>query len=291
MNMRSEQEITDLVLSVAKADERIRAVGMNGSRTNRNAPKDPFQDFDIVYIVEDMQSFIDDPRWIDIFGERMIMQTPENMSLFPPDLGGRFSYLMLFTDGNRIDLILAPIEEKDDYCYEDGLTMILLDKDQCLPSIPPPTDQEYWVKRPSAELYADCCNEFWWVSTYVAKGLWRREILYAMDHLNLVRAMLLKMIEWKVGIETHFSLSIGKNGKYLERYVDEKSWERLLATYPSGDYSDVWNALFTATDLFEQTAIFVAEELEFQYPCEEAKRVKQHLKHVKNLPFDTKEIY
>lgn len=289
--MRSEQEMLDLVLKVAKEDRRVRAVGMNGSRTNPNVPKDVFRDYDIVYLVTDMQSFIDDPNWINVFGERIIMQTPENMAMFPPELGERFSYLMLFTDGNRIDLILAPIEEKDQYCYEDGLTIILLDKDGTMPAISPPTDEEYWVKKPSPDYFADCCNEFWWVSTYVAKGLWRREILYAYDHLNLVRSMLIKMIEWKVGIETNFSLSIGKNGKYLKRYVDEETWTKLLMTYPSGDYEHVWKALFIMTDLFEQVAIEVADHLHDKYPHEEAKKVKQYLTHVQSLPPDATEIY
>lgn len=58
------------------------------------------------------------------------------MELFPNELGDRFTYMMLFTDGNRIDLMLIPMEEKDEYCREDGLTVILLDKDGGLPAIP-----------------------------------------------------------------------------------------------------------------------------------------------------------
>lgn len=290
--MRTEQEMMELVLKVAKEDDRVRAVGMNGSRTNPNVPKDPFRDYDIAYLVTDVQSFLDDPDWIDVFGERIIMQTPEDMELFPNELGGRFTYMMLFTDGNRIDLMLIPLAEKDEYCREDGLTAILLDKDDALPAIPPPTDEEYWVKKPSAQSFADCCNECWWTATYVAKGLWRREILYALDHLNLVRAMLLKMLEWKVGIETDFSLSIGKNAKFLKRYVDEETWKRLLATYPGGDYGEVWSALFKTTDLFEETAIAAAERLGYQYPFVDSQsNVKQYLKHVQRLRPAAKEIY
>ncbi|RCK09684.1 hypothetical protein DT075_35755 [Bacillus licheniformis] len=37
--MRTEQEIIDLVLKVAREDSRVRAVGMNGSRTNPNVPR------------------------------------------------------------------------------------------------------------------------------------------------------------------------------------------------------------------------------------------------------------
>jgi aminoglycoside 6-adenylyltransferase len=290
--MRTTKEMMELVLTYAENDDRIRAVALNGSRTNPNVPKDMFQDFDIVYLVNDMAPFIDDPNWVDVFGERIIMQTPEDMSMFPPELGGRFSYLMLFTDGNRIDLVLVPIEEKDKYCKEDKLTIILLDKDHCLPEVSPPTDEDYWVSRPSFEFFADCCNEFWWVSTYVAKGLWGREILYAQEHLNnILRPMLIKMLEWKVGIETDYSVSVGKCGKYLESYLSEKDWQELLSTYPGGSYKDVWRALFAMVNLFRRTAIFVADHLHYEYPHEEDKRVTEYLKQVERLPRDATKIF
>lgn len=290
--MRTEKEMMDLILDTARKDERVRAVGMNGSRTNPNVPRDPFQDFDIVYLVTEMGSFLRDPGWVDVFGERIIMQTPENMSMFPPELGRRFSYLMLFTDGNRIDLTLVPLNEKDVYCKEDKLTVILMDKDRCLPIIPPPTDQEYWVKRPSAAFFADCCNEFWWVSTYVAKGLWRKEILYAQDHLNtIVRPMLMKMLEWQVGIQTDFSVSVGKSGKYLQQYLSDQSWQELLSTYAKGSYEDTWRALFAMGHLFRVTAEFVAKHLNYEYPYEEDQRVTAYLKHIEILPPNATEIY
>ena len=282
----------ELVLSYAVNDERIRAVGLNGSRTNPNAPMDMLQDFDIVYLVTDMNSFIVDQCWIDVFGERIIMQTPESMSMFSPSLGGRFSYLMLFKDGNRIDLTLVPMDEKDTYCKEDKLTAILLDKDNCLPELPPPSDEDYWVKRPPVEFFSDCCNEFWWVSTYVAKGLWRKEILYAAEHLNnIMKPMLLKMLEWKVGIEYSYSVSIGKYGKYLDKYLSEKDWQALLSTFAVGTYKDIWRALFAMVNLFRSTAIFVADGLGYEYSTEEDDKVTAYLKHIKQLSPNAKEIY
>ncbi|MGF7088854.1 aminoglycoside 6-adenylyltransferase [Kroppenstedtia sanguinis] len=282
--MRSEQEMMELILDYTRKDERVRAVGMNGSRTNPRAPKDLFQDFDIVFLVTDMNSLIEDPDWINCFGSRIIMQTPEDMELFPPDLDGNFSYLMLFADGNRIDLTLCPIEKKEDWNRGDKLSVVLLDKDHALPKLPEPTDQDYWVKRPSAAMYADCCNEFWWVSTYVAKGLWRQEITYAMDHLNMyVRPMGMQMLEWKVGIDTDFSLSTGKNGKYLEKYLPKPIWQALMTTYPGGTYGEVWQALFATLDLFRQTSKEVAEWFHYEYPLEEDRNVTAYLRRVQQL--------
>ncbi|MGW9123913.1 aminoglycoside 6-adenylyltransferase [Paenibacillus chitinolyticus] len=288
--MRSEQEMFDLIVKVAENDTRIRAVGLNGSRTNPNVSKDIFRDYDIVYLVTDVKSFRNDPDWVNVFGERMIMQTPDDMALFPIEPGNRFAYLMLFTDGNRIDLTLIPLEEKEMYSREDKLTVILLDKDNDLPALPPPTDENYWVQRPDAQRFADCCNEFWWVSTYVAKGLWRQEILYAIDHVNLVRAMLLKMLEWKVGMDTGFSLSIGKNGKFLKRYLDGESWKKLLSTYENGNYEQVWNALYVTGELFEPVALQVAAEFGYVYPAEEAEKIKPYLRRVQLLAPDARDI-
>ncbi|PJN88884.1 aminoglycoside 6-adenylyltransferase [Bacillus sp. mrc49] len=282
--MRSEEEMMSLIIHVAERDDRIRAVCMNGSRTNASVPKDVLQDYDIVYLVSDIESFRLNPGWIDDFGERIILQTPEDMCLFPPSLGDRFSYLMLFMDGNRIDLQLVPIEQKERYCREDKLTTILMDKTGCLPVLPPPTDEDYWVKKPTVELYNDCCNEFWWVSTYVAKGLWRKEILYAQEHLGQIRKMFIQMLEWQVGIETDYSVSVGKCGKYLEKFLSEESWSQLLSTYAGGRDESIWQALFSICRSFEQTAMLVGKRLNYDYPFQCDRRVYSYLEHIHTLP-------
>lgn len=274
----------DLIKKFAEQDERIRAVGMNGSRTNLKVPKDPFQDYDIVYFVTDMDSFINRVDWIKVFGELIIMQRPDHSVLYPSNRD-QYAYLMLFTDGNRIDLTLWPVEKSNEWIQDDKLAKVLLDKDHIFPKLPSPTDEDYWVKKPSQQVFNDCTNEFWWVSTYVAKGLWRNEILYAMDHLQIIRSMLLKMLEWKVGIETNFTVSIGKNGKYLERYLEKDIWNTLLNTYPKGNIDNIWDALLPMTNLFEELTLEVANRLQFNYSFTEVKKVQAYLKHVQTITF------
>ena len=67
--MRTKEQMMDLILGIAKNDDRVRAVYMNGSRTNPNAPEDLFQDYDIVYVVEETASFIADRTWPERFGK------------------------------------------------------------------------------------------------------------------------------------------------------------------------------------------------------------------------------
>ena len=213
--MRSELEIYDLILTVASADERIRAVILNGSRANPNAPRDFFQDFDIIYLVTELAPFINNRRWIQRFGELMILQMPDPLE--GTDTG--FTYLMQFMDGNRIDLRIFPMERLAEM-EGDSLSLVLLDKDGILQTLPPPTESDYLPKPPTSKDYKQCCNEFWWVSPYVAKGLWRGEIIYAKEMLDQVlREPLMKMTTWYVGAKTRFSKNPGKYGKYLKQYL------------------------------------------------------------------------
>src|SRR5262245_40858240 len=194
--MRSEQEILELIINTARGDERIRAVVLNGSRANPKARRDIFQDFDVVYLVKDVALFTNDHTWIDRFGGRMILQMPEAMGDPPPAGDGRFSYLMQFADGNRIDLTLLPVAGFREF-KRDSLSLLLLDKDGLVEPFQPPDESDYLPKPPDAKAFFDCCNEFWWVCLYVAKGLWREEIIYAKHmHERVVRGQLQKMLVW-----------------------------------------------------------------------------------------------
>ncbi|MFZ0534569.1 MAG: aminoglycoside 6-adenylyltransferase [Anaerolineales bacterium] len=288
--MRSEREMLDLIINTARNDERVRAVIMNGSRLNPNAPKDFFQDYDVIYVVTEKESFLSDPGWIKVFGELMILQLPDDMSDPPSESKDSYGYLMQFADGNRIDLSLFPVN-KLDQLEEDSLTLTLLDKDGILPLFDPPNDSDYLPKPPTTKSFFDCTNEFWWVSPYVAKGLWRHEIIYAKHMLLYVREQLMKMLDWYVGMRTGFQRSPGKMGKYLEKYLEPELWDLLLKTYSDADYDATWDALFTMSDLFRRIVIPVAEHFGFDYPLGDDERVSAHLRHVRDLPRDAQEMY
>ncbi|MUG46715.1 aminoglycoside 6-adenylyltransferase [Paenibacillus woosongensis] len=266
--MRSEHEMMSTLIDFAKNDDRIRLVTLEGSRTNKNIPPDTFQDYDISYFVTDINSFKENDQWLQIFGNPVIMQKPEDMELFPSDLGNWFSYIILFEDGNKLDLTLIPMNEIDDYfTNSDGLVKVLLDKDNLIKHEVIANDRQYWINKPSAREFDDCCNEFWMVSTYVVKGLARKEILFAIDHLNeIARPNLLRMMAWKIGLEQGYNLSMGKNYKFIERYLPNEDWEKLLSTYSENGYQEMWKSLLTCYELFRKYSKAVSENLGYKYP-------------------------
>lgn len=289
--MRSEQEMLELIIGIARYDERIRAVIMNGSRANPNAPRDMFQDFDVVYIVTDVAPFKDNYEWIKRFGEIMMMQMPEDMQDPPPSHDGGFGYLMQFTDGNRIDLGIYPIARLNEL-GKDSLSVLLLDKDGIVGTLAPASESDYLPKPPTAKAFSDCCNEFWWVCPYVAKGLWREEIIYAKHMLDqVVREQLMKMLAWHIGVQTQFSKNPGKLGKYFQRYLEPELWDLLQKTYADANYENTWEALFTMCNLFRRVATPIAAHFGFDYPYDDDRGVSAHLEHVRFLPKDAQEMY
>jgi aminoglycoside 6-adenylyltransferase len=255
-NMRTVKEMMELILSKAKSDERIRAVIMNGSRTNPNAKKDIFQDYDVVFIIKNIDSFTSDHSWVDIFGERIMMQMPEDKVLPPAENDGHFIYLMQFMDGNRIDLTLIPLEKMDELITLDSLSILLLDKDGIVGSLPPSNDRDFHIKRPSEKEFIDSCNEFWWICMNISKGLWREELTYAMfmyEQIN--RNVLIRMIEWN----------------------------EFVATYPDSDFENIWQSLFNMCNLFRKMAINAAKHFAFVYFHDDDKNVTAYLKYIKSL--------
>lgn len=289
--MRNEKEMYDMLLKIAQDDACIKAVYMNGSRTNKNVPKDIFQDYDVVYVVNETKPFIDDKEWINKFGDIWYMQYPDEHPDFPSDKENFYGWLMQFRDGNRIDLHVESVSHAKEHIKDDKLCKVLLDKDGILPEILDATDEDYFVKRPTKEQYACTCTEFWWCLNNVAKGLWREELPYANDMINfVVRKQLEKMISWKIGIKTNFSVSVGKSAKYMYKWLEEEEYANYLSSYSCGSVKQCWESVFNMIDLFVPMAKDVACGLKFEYNYDEECAGIEFLKLVRELPKDAQEI-
>lgn len=290
--MRTEQEMYETILDIARKDDRVKAVYMNGSRTNPNASRDIFQDYDIVYVVDETASFIEDKKWIQKFGDIMYMQYPDESPDYPNDKNNHYGWLMQFCDGNRVDLTVQTLSYAREHIADDKLCRVLLDKDNVLPAIGESTDRERYVKRPTEEQFLSCCNEFWWCSNNIAKGLWREEITYAQDMTNfVVRKQLEKMLSWKIGVKEDFGVSIGKSAKYMNRYLEKETYQRYLKTYFAADVEEAWKAVSVMCKLFDQTAKEVAAALNYRYDEHEAEMAEKYLMDVRSLPQNAGNLY
>jgi len=264
--MRTETEMLDLILQTAK-NLKVEVVAMSGSRTDTRVPKDEFQDYDVVYVMDDLDNLTSDLSWLDQFGKRIIEQHVV--------VDHRHLYLMLFEDGNRIDLTLCPIEHMKEWvASEVGFTA--LEDSEHLFDLYSPNIERYWTSPATETNFVKSCNEFWWVSAYVVKGICRKQVIYATDHLyGICQQEFLKILAWQVASDSG-KVDIGKNYKYLFNYLPaekEKEFSDLL------DFSSIeklTQSLYATMKIFHQEAQSLAQKMGFDYDKEVAERMIQY---------------
>ena len=278
--MRNKEEMMKLIMDVAINDERIRAVTMEGSRANKNATHDQYCDFDICYIVSDIREFTKDNKWVEIFGEILIVQYPMDWYSHPYNYAGHdnFAYLIQFKDGNRIDLTLIDVcnIDKEQGCCEPRI--VLLNKDNFKELQQIDDESVFYIQKPSEMEYYNTCNEFRWLSVYISKGLCREELYYAKYAYDvLMMEMFIKMLNWKIGVDNDFDVTTGNHSKYLKRFLSLEEMKRFHSVFPNGTYEDIWSKLYVIYDYFAEIAKYVGEALKYNFDAKETEEVRSFL--------------
>lgn len=266
INMRTETEMLDVILKTAETLQ-VAAVAMSGSRTDTKASKDEFQDYDVVYVVENLDELITDLSWLDQFGKRIIEQEV--------GLGQRRLYLMLFEDSNRIDLTLCPKEHIKEWVDSEAGFTVLEDPEHLFEPYSQNLER-YWTNPASAIEFEKVCNEFWWVSAYVVKGICRKQVIYATDHLyGICQQELLKVLAWQVASDRG-AVDIGKNYKYIFNYLPAQKENEFSSLLDFSNSDKITQSLFATMKLFHREAQYLAQKLGFDYDKEVAEKMIEY---------------
>lgn len=264
--MRTEAEILNLILQTARTIQ-VEAVAMSGSRTDTKAPKDEFQDYDVVYVVDDLDNLTSDLSWLDLFGKRIIEQEV--------GFSHRRLFLMLFEDCNRIDLTLCPKEHIQEWVDSEAGFTVLVDEKGLFESYFP-SPERYWTSPATETDFKNSCNEFWWVSSYVVKGICRNQLIYATDHLySICQQELLKILAWQVASDRGV-VDIGKNCKYLFNYLPTEKEKQFSNLLDFSSLDKITQSLFATMELFHQEAQSLANKMGFNYDKEVAERMIEY---------------
>ena len=255
-----------LLIKIAK-NLKVKAVALSGSRTDTKAPKDEFQDYDVVYVVDDFDNLTSDLSWLDYFGKRIIEQEVV--------LDHRRLYLMLFKDGNRIDLAICPKEHIKEWVDSEAGFTVLEDPEHLFEPYSQNLER-YWTSPASAIDFEKACNEFWWVSAYVVKGICRNQLIYATDHLyGICQQEFLKILAWQVA-SARGRVDIGKNYKYLFNYLPAEKEKELSNLLDFSSIEKITQSLLTTMELFHQESQFLANKMGFDYDMEVAEKMIEY---------------
>ena len=92
--------------------------------------------------------------------------------------------------------------------------------------------------------------------TYVAKALWRGEVVFAKFALDYDAKFvaLRRVLEWRIELDHDWSLRPGAYGRGLERLLPADISAELASTYVGTGIEENWDALFRTTALFRRVA-------------------------------------
>lgn len=269
----------------------VRAMLLTSTRANLNAPVDVLSDYDVVLVVDDIRPFHEDRTWLEDFGEVLVGYWDP---IYPaPGYGlAVFGNVIQYADGLHIDFTLWPVELLRRIVQEGTLIAdlddgyrVLLDKDGLTEGLREPTFAVFIPEPPTNEEFQTVVENFYSTAPYVAKNLWRDELMpakwgldYDMKH-NFLRPML----DWRVEIDNGWSVKTGVNGKGLKACLPSDTWSRLERTYTGASIEDNWNALLDTLDLFRDVATEVADRLGYEFPEAMHQGVWDYVQHIRWL--------
>lgn len=271
--------------------EAIRAMLLTSTRAVPNAAVDILSDYDVILILEEIRPFVEDRSWLNDFGDVLIAYWDP---IHPdPDFGvEQCGNVIQYADGLKIDFTLWPVEIVQHIVNAPALPAeldagyrVLLDKDGLTVALRPPTFTAYIPTPPTEETYLLVINDFLTDAPYVAKCLWRHELLpvkWCLDH-DMKHVYLRQMLEWRAGIEHNWSLPVGSLGKGLKKQLPAHLWTQLETTYAGASVADNWDALHRTLDLYRQVAIEVGAHLGYTYPEELHHRVVAYVDQIRGM--------
>lgn len=273
----------------ADSQDLIRAVILTSSRAIPHGSVDLFSDYDVILAMRSIYPFHADRTWLDSFGPVLAVYRDP---LIDEDGLKRSAYVVQYENGLKIDFSLWPVEllqrvtdsqqlpAEFDAGYE-----VLVDKDDLTTGLKEPGYSGYIPAPPTEAYYLELIEGFFLDTTYVAKFLWRDDLMAAkhiLDH-SLKQEHLRPMLEWHAEIDHQWTLKPGPYGRRLKQHLRSDLWTELERTYTGVGLEENWEALFRTVELMERVASEVGKHLGFRYPHELHRRVITYLQKVQRL--------
>jgi aminoglycoside 6-adenylyltransferase len=283
--------VINIMIQWGEQQNLVRAMLMTSTRAVPNAPVDELSDYDIILVVEDIHPFYEDRGWLGDFGDVLVAYWDP---IYPdPDTGSeKFGNVTQYADGLKIDFTLHPVSWLQDIVQSPALPAeldagyrLLLDKDNLTYGLKQPTYSAYIPVRPSNEIYQKWIEDFFSDVPYVAKCLRRGELLplkWCLDY-DMKHVYLRQMLEWKIGLDSNWSIPVGSLGKGLKKQLPSELWAQLENCYAGAGIAENGEALFRTVILFRRVAMEVGEGLGYTYPLELDQRVTAYVQMMQHM--------
>ena len=283
-----EADVLTRLVAWAEREDAIRTLVLTSSRARADETVDALSDYDVIVGVGDTEDFLADESWVRGYGEPLARwgDRHEMLGLATTFCG------VVYADRIKVDYSVWPqavVERVAEASrLPDDLDVgyrVLVDKDGATSGWRAATHGAHIPDKPTRAAYEALVEEFWWDTTYVAKGLCRGELFFAKWVLDCSAksGALRRMLEWRIELDHEWSLRPGSYGRGLERLLPADVWVELAATYGGVRREECWEALFRTIALFRRVATEVGDALGHPYPAHVDAGVTAYLEEARAL--------
>ncbi|MFX0179524.1 MAG: aminoglycoside 6-adenylyltransferase [Candidatus Hodarchaeota archaeon] len=298
------KDLEENILIWANQQSDIRGAIIVGTRAQKEPLVDKWADLDIVIYTTNPDLLIDNSEWLTNFGEPVlsyILQIP----------GLSKEHRVLFKSGLEVDFAVS-LYNKKEYIrlldqhpeFVDWVDLfgfgwrIILDKDGVLEQIftilakrerSKPAymynskftymDQNIPLENEFLQRISKFLHQFFIVATLLRRGeLWNAKSACS----DFKGYDLYEFIMWHTfayqGLNHNFEEDLLRNiyrKRFFEKWVDQRILNKLYRIYSSYDEDEIWHELLEILKFFDWIAREIADKMEYSYPEEEFRDVKQ----------------
>jgi aminoglycoside 6-adenylyltransferase len=290
-SLPTEEEVLARLLAWAGQQPGVRAMLLTSSRARLRPGVDALSDYDVILMVGAPEAFVQTEGWHLAYGQPLLTWGDQSAHL------GHSTWFrgVIYDDYVKIDYTFWPVALAQALSASGELLpeldagyRVLLDKDGLTMAWPPATYQAFRPKRPTAAEYQALVEEFWFEASYVAKSLWRGELVFARWVLDndMKTTTLRRLLEWRIALDHGWDQRPGVLGRGLKQRLPPDLWRALAETYVGPAPADNWRALFATADLFRRVAVEVGQAFSYQYPEPLDAKMRSFLAEIQTWPAD-----
>jgi aminoglycoside 6-adenylyltransferase len=288
-----EQDRLHQLVAWGQARDLVRAMVLTSTRAIPGVAVDILSDYDVIVYVREVLPFYECRDWLAVFGEVLALY---HDPLETRDGFQSAGFVVQFVGGLKIDFTILAVEALTKIVQEQTLPAeydagyrVLLDKDHLAQGLPTPTYQAYIPKPPSQERFNEVIDSFFLDATYVARYLWRQEVLAARAILEQYMKLenLLPILWWLVEIDQGWKVKPGLYGRGLRKWLRPDLWQKLAATCPNAEPDEIWRALDKTLDLMHTVGSEVGMHFGYAYPEEQEQKTREYNAGIQSLEKET----
>lgn len=268
--MSSYDTMMDKLVSFAKESDLIQAMILFGSRAREKNVADKYSDYDIIFLVKDVDYFLNTNEWLNQIDKYYI-------SFQEPTAAYGQERRVFFSEAKDMDFLFYDVKEAERLAADPTIQSffsrgykILVDKIDFKGAIERKRPSELTDEINSIiteKEFINLANTFWFHSIWSVKKILRGEIWSAKSCVDgYMKNLLRQLLEGYSKAVKGEDFDTWHDGRFFDNWVDDNIKKQLKTAYGTYDAEDILRALNNTMLIFSDVSSRIVALLDYNNP-------------------------